>query len=80
MTLEEEVKNLREEVKLLKQELRKQVCACNALDGALLALEKQVVLLCKLNGVDLGPDCSDFLEKAARALDEERQRQGEAVE
>lgn len=80
MTLEEEVKNLREEVKLLKQELRKQVRAHNALARALLALEKQVVHLCKLNGVDLGPDCSDFLEKAARALDEERQRQGEAVE
>lgn len=80
MMSEEEVKKLREEMELLKQELRKQVCAHNALAGALLALEKQVVHLCKLNGVDLGPDCLDFLEKTARALDEECQRQGEVVE
>ena len=80
MMSEEEVKKLREEMELLKQELREQVCAHNALAGALLALEKQVVHLCKLNGVDLGPDCLNFLEKSARALDEEHQRQGEVVE
>lgn len=66
MTLEEEVKKLREEMELVKEDLRIHARENKSLAGALLGVEKQVIQLCKLQGYELDPSELEFLEKVSQ--------------
>lgn len=64
MTLEEEVKKLREEMELVKKDLRIHARENKSLAGALLAVEKQVIQLYKLQGYEFDPSELEFLQQA----------------
>lgn len=74
MTLEEEVKKLREEMELVKQNLRRHVRSETCLASNLLLVEKQIVGLYKLHGVNPDPSFGKYHEERKKELEEDLQR------